>query len=174
VTAPARPVPDLAAAEAVAVLMTEVSEGKLTAATMADRAVQRCRKVFGQCDGPTDHLWPVHVDLCRAVLGHAGIPASELAQWLAVARNHEDPCGAVDYPSGSVSSLSDPHSRRSGSADTDAEAGLKPVAPELDTVNTVDDDDLADVPREVLVEAEAAALAVIDRYRRREGETYDR
>ena len=47
VNAPARPVPDLAAAEAVVVLMTEVSEDTLTAATMADRAVKRCRGVYG-------------------------------------------------------------------------------------------------------------------------------
>lgn len=173
-TTPARPVPDLAAAEAVAVLMAEVSEGRLTAATMADRAVARCREVFGRCDGPTDPLWPVHVDLCRAVLGHGGLSASELAQWLGVARSRENPGATVDYPTGSGSSLSASHGHGSGGADGEAEAELKPVAPELDTVDTVDDD-LADVPREVLAEAEAAALAVIDRYRRqREDETDDR
>jgi hypothetical protein len=94
-----------------------------------------------------------------------------------VARNRENPGGAVDYPSGAVSSLSCPHSPDSDGADANAEADPKPVAPELDTVdtvNTVDADDLADVPREVLAEAEAAALAVIDRYRRREAETHDR
>lgn len=174
-TVPARPVPDLAAAEAVAVLMAEVSEGRLTAATMADRAVQRCREVFGQCDGPTDPLWPVHVDLCRAVLGHGGLSASELAQWLSVARCRENPGAAVEYPPGSVSSLSGSHSLDSGGADADTRADLKPVVAELDTVDPVDDDDLADVPREVLVDAEAAALAVIERYRRRrEGQTDDR
>lgn len=174
-TAPPRPVPDVVAAEAVAVLMTEVSEGRLTAATMADRAVQRCREVFGQCDGPTDPLWPVHVDLCRAVLGHGGLPASELAQWLAVARSRENSGPAVDYPRGSVSSLSGPHSPDSGGANADGDADPKPVAPEADTVDAVDDDDLADVPREVLAEAEAAALTVIDRYRRqREAQTDDR
>lgn len=153
---PARPTPDLAAAEAVAVLMTEVSEGALTAATMADRAVQRCREVFGQCDGPTDPLWPVHVDLCRAVLGHGGIPASELAQWLAVARNRENPGTAAVYPTAQFSSGVDARSLGDGDAEPE------------------DDDDLANVPREVLTEAEAAALAVIDKYRQREGETDDR
>jgi hypothetical protein len=155
-TTPARPVPDVVAAEAVAVLMTEVSEGRLTAATMADRAVQRCREVFGQCDGPTDPLWPVHVDLCPAVLGHGGLPASELAQWLAVARSHQNSGAAVDYPTACAASAVD---------------ALSNAEPDADP----EDDDLADVPREVLAEAEAAALAVIDRYRRqREGETDDR
>lgn len=169
-TAPARTAPDVAAAEAVAVLMTEVSEGRLTAATMADRAVQRCREVFGQCDGPTDPLWPVHVDLCRAVLGLGGLTASELAQWLSVARNRENPRGAVTSPSTSVSSRSGPHSPDSSGADIDAKFGLKPAATELDTVETVDNDEFADVPDEVLTEAEAAALAVIDRYRREQRE----
>lgn len=172
-TAPARPVPDIAAAEAVAVLMNEVSDGRLTAATMAERAAQRCRELFGQCDGPTDPLWPVHVDLCRAVLGHGGLPAGELAQWLSVARNRENPGGAGTSPSGSVSSLSGPHSPVSSGADADTATGLKRVAPHIDTVDTVDNDEFADVPDEVLIEAEAAALAVIDRYReqQREGET---
>ena len=149
-----------------------MSDGRLTAATMADRAVARCREVFGRCDGPTDPLWPVHVDLCRAVLGHGGLSASELAQWLGVARIRENPGATVDYPTDSGSSLSEPYSPDSVDADSDAEAELKPVAPEVDTVDTVDgDDDLVDVPREVLAEAEATALAVIDRYRRqREGD----
>jgi hypothetical protein len=158
-TTPARLVPDVVAAEAVAVLMTDVSEGRLTAATMADRAVQRCREVFGQCDGPADPLWQVHVDLCRAVLGHGGLPASELAQWLAVARSHENPSTAVAYPLALGSSAVDALSLGNGDADPD-------VGPE--------DDDLADVPREVLAEAELAALAVIDRFRRQAGETDDR
>jgi hypothetical protein len=146
-TAPARPSPDLAAAEAVAVLMTEVSAGTLTAATMADRAVARCREVFGQCDGPTDVLWSVHVEICRAVLGHGGLPASEVAQFLAVARNRENPGAAADS-TGSVSSALDALSPENGDAD--------------------EDDDLADVPDDVLDEAEAAAMAIIDRYRQRD------
>lgn len=177
--APACPVPDVAAAEAVAVLMTEVSEGRLTAATMADRAAQRCREVFGQCDGPADPLWPVHVELCRAVLGHSGLPAGELAQWLSVARNRENPGSAGTSPCASVSSLSGPLSPDLGGAHADARAGVKHVVPQIDTVDAVDavdavdDDEFADVPDEVLDEAETAALAVIDRYRQnqREGET---
>lgn len=172
-SATARPVPDLAAAEAVAVLMTEVSEGRLTAATMADRAVARCREVFGTCDGPTDPLWPVHVDLCRAVLGHGGLGASEVAQWLSVARNRENPNAGCDYPSAPGSSLSEPYSPDSGDAEPDDDTGPKPVVREMDTVDALDK--LDDIPPEVLAEAEAAAAAVIGRYRRqKEGATDDR
>ena len=143
--------PDVAAAEAVAVLMTEVSEGRLTAATMADRAAARCREMFGTCDGPTDPLWPVHVELARQVLGHGGLPAAELAQWLAVARSRENPSAAVDDPTAPGSAA--------GEADSP------------DFADPDDDDEFADVPRDVLAEAEAAALAVIDRYRQREEAT---
>lgn len=146
-TAPARPVPDVAAAEAVVVLMTEVSEGRLTAATMADRAAQRIRELFGECDGPTDPLWPVHVDLCRQVLGHGGLSAAELTEWLAVQRRRET---GAEPPA---------PTENDASADTDA----------------AEVDPFADVPDEVMAEAEDAALAVIDQYRReqREGETDD-
>ncbi|MGB5111219.1 MAG: hypothetical protein WBO08_06205 [Mycobacterium sp.] len=154
-TAPARPVPDVAAAEAVAVLMTEVSEGRLTAAMMADRAVARCREMFGQCDGPTDVLWSVHLEICRAVLGHAGLPVNEVAQFLAVARNRENPGVAADYSTASVSFGLDAQSPGNGDADPK-------------------DDDLVDVPDDVLDEAEAAAMAVIDRYRQREARADDR
>ncbi|BBZ08296.1 hypothetical protein MDOR_24650 [Mycolicibacterium doricum] len=165
--------PDVDAAEAVAVLMREVTEGRLTAAAMADRAADRCREVFGTCDGPTDPLWPVHVDVCRAVLGHGGLPAAELAQWAAVARSRENPGAVGDNPPAPSSSASEAHGLGSGDADDDADATLKLVAPVADTVDTVDtvDDDLADVPPEVLAEAEAAALAVIAAYRQREGRT---
>ncbi|MGF2945271.1 hypothetical protein [Mycobacterium sp. Lab-001] len=138
--------PDVAAAEAVAVLMTEVSEGRLAASTMADRAATRCREVFGQCDGPTDPLWSVHVELARQVLGHGGLPAAELAQRLSVARNRENPGAAADYRLGNAHSPSNNDDDLGG------------------------DDELADVPCEVLAEAEAAALAVIDRYRQPDGD----
>lgn len=170
-TAPTRPAvgaPDIAAAEAVAVLMQEVSEGRLTAATMADRAADRCRDVFGTCDGPTDPLWAVHVDICRAVLGHGGLPAAELAQWAAVARSRENPGAVGDYPPVPGSAVSGAHGPDSGGADDDPAAVLKLVVPVVDTLDTVGtvDDDLADLPREVLAAAEEAAVAVIDRFRR--------
>lgn len=145
-TAPARPAPDVAAAEAVAVLMIEVSEGRLTAATLADRAAARIREVFGRCDGPTDPLWSVHADLARQVLGHGGLSAAELTEWLAVQRRRE--------------------------------TGAEPPSPTEDDANAdaAEVDPFADVPDEVLAEAEEAALAVIARYREqhREDQTDDR
>ncbi|OBF93051.1 hypothetical protein A5773_20095 [Mycobacterium sp. 852014-52450_SCH5900713] len=146
-------VPDPDAVDAVAVLMTEVSEGRLTADTMADRAAARVREVFGQCDGPADPLWPVHVDLCRQVLGHGGLPAAELAQWLSVARSRENPSRPGDYPLAPGETGSGELSAQYGGADAEAEAEAKPVARQADTVDAMDavddDDETIEVPDEL-------------------------
>lgn len=155
--------PDPDAVNAVAVLMREVAEGRLTGAAMAGRAAQRCSEVFGQCDGPTDPLWPAHVEICRSVLGFGGLPAAELSQWLAVARNRENPEAATLHPL-APSSTDCERCRNYDGVDDAADPEPKPVVPEVDTLDTLDT--LADIPRDVLAEAEAAAWAVIDRYRR--------
>jgi hypothetical protein len=157
--------PDPDAADAVAVLMRQVAEGTLTGAVMAGQAAQRCREVFAVCDGPTDPLWPAHVEICRSVLGFGGLPAAELTQWLAVARNREDPAGSTLRPPALNSSDRESYSSEYTSVDDDddddADPEPKPVVSEVDILDT-----LADLPREVLAEAEAEAWAVIDRYRR--------
>ncbi len=142
------------AVDAVAVVMRRVAEGTLTGAAMASRAAQRCSEVFAVCDGPTDPLWPAHVAICRAVLGFGGLPAAELAQWLAVARNRENPEGANLYPP-APDSDSEPYRAAQTDVGVHDDANADGQA-----------DDLADISRDVLAEAEAAAWAVIDRYRR--------
>jgi hypothetical protein len=159
--------PDPDAVDAVAVLMREVAEGTLTGAAMADRATQRCAEVFAECDGPTDPLWPAHVEVCRAVLGFGGLPAAELSQWLAVARNRENPEGSTLYPPAPASPDSESYSHECDDVDEAAGPDPKPVAPEAGTVDATDTfDTLDDLPRDVLADAEAAAWAVIDCYRR--------
>jgi hypothetical protein len=153
--------PDPDAVDAVAVLMRQVAEGTLTGAVIASQAAQRCREVFAVCDGPSDPLWPAHVEICRSVLGFGGLPAAEVAQWLAVARNREDPAGSTLRPPALNSSDREPYNREHASVDDDADPEPKPVVSEVDTLDT-----LGDLPRGVLAEAEAAAWAVIERYRR--------
>ena len=63
-----------------------------------------------------------------------------------------------------VSSFDGPRGPDSGDAEPDADAQPKPVVAEVDTVDTMDV--LAASPTEVRAEAEAAALAVIESYRR--------
>ena len=45
-----------------------------------------CSTLLGNVTGPDDPLWPLQVEVCRAVLAAGGIPADELSEWLAVAR----------------------------------------------------------------------------------------
>jgi len=163
--------PDPDAVDAVAVLMRQVAEGSLTGAGLADRAAQRCAEVFAYCDGPTDPLWPVHVEITRAVLGFGGLPAAELAQWLAVARQRENPDAATIPPPAPASAVSVDDSDHYGAVadDLTSDTGTETetVAAEVDSVDTTaQEDSLADVPRDVLAEAEAAAWSVITRWRR--------
>lgn len=47
-----------------------------------------CRELFGTVAGPGDALWELQVEVARAVLAQKGIPADELSEWFAVARQH--------------------------------------------------------------------------------------
>lgn len=123
-TVPARPVPDLAAAEAVAVLMDEVAAGKLTGEAMAQQAADRCAAMFGNVAGPGDPLWEVHVAVARQVLGFAGIPVAELAQWLSVARNRENPANSVNC-------TPEPDSATVGDSGPQGDAELSPGMPDV-------------------------------------------
>jgi hypothetical protein len=129
-------------------VLGELTEGTLSGAAVQRRAAEVCRRTFGVVgDGPDDPLWSLHADVTRQFLGAGGLSASELTEWTAVQRRRE---------TGETGSEPPPPTEADTSAPDDGLA---------------DDDDLADVPSEVLAEAEAAALAVIDRYRRqREGD----
>jgi len=159
-------VTDADVVESAYAVIGELTDGSLSGAAVEQRAVEVCRRTFGAVGGPDDPLWPVQIDVARQVLGHCGILADELAQWLSAARGHENPGGATDYPSASVSQLSEAHSLGNGGADGDAETVAGSVAAELDLMDTTDI--LTGIPPEVLAEAEAAALAVITRYRRQQ------
>lgn len=64
----------------------DAAEGKLDPADLEAAAVQECRTLLGTVTGPDDPLWPLQVEVCRAVLAAGGIPADELSEWSAVAR----------------------------------------------------------------------------------------
>lgn len=152
--------------ESAYAVIGELTEGSLSGAAVEQRAVEVCRRTFGAVGGPDDPLWPVQIDVARQVLGHCGILADELAQWLSAARSRENPGSATDCPSASVSALSEAHSLDSGGADGDPEGDPNHVARQVDSVDAMDI--LTGIPPEVLAEAEAAALAVITRYRRQQ------
>ena len=74
--------------EAAMNVADEAAQGRLRPTDLEAAAVQECRTLFGAATGPNDPLWPVQVEVCRSVLAcvFRGIPADELTEWLAVAR----------------------------------------------------------------------------------------
>lgn len=163
-------VTDADVVESAYAVLGGITDGSLSGAAVEQRAVEVCRRTFGAVGGPDDPLWPVQIDVARQVLGHCGIPAAELAQWLSAARSRENPGSATDCQSASVSALSEAHSLDSGGADGDPEGDPNHVARRVDSVDAMDNDEFADIPEAVMAEADAAAMSVIDRYRQqREG-----
>lgn len=74
------------AIKAASSVARDVADGRLAPAELEQHAVTECRELFGTVAGPGDPLWALHLDVARQVLGLDGIPADELAEWLAVAR----------------------------------------------------------------------------------------
>lgn len=131
----------------------DIAEGRLAPEHLEAQAVTELRDLFGTVAGEDDPLWPLQLQVASGVLAAGGIPTEELAEWLAVQRRRDNPdaeapsapvpIGGADTPPEPVSDASVAHS------------------PESDAPP----DDLADVPREVIVQAEAAAMAIINEWR---------
>ena len=83
------PTTDTTASDVVTAAMSvadDAAQGRVSPAALEQQAVTECRELFGTVAGADDPLWPLHVDIARQVLALDGMPADELAEWLAVAR----------------------------------------------------------------------------------------
>lgn len=79
-----------AAIKAAMGVARELAEGQLSPAALDAVALEECRQLFARVAGPGDALWELHVEVARQVLAvGGGIPAGELAEWLAVTRSAE-------------------------------------------------------------------------------------
>lgn len=76
----------VAAINAAMDVAADVAEGRLAPAQLTAEAVEACRELVGTVAGAEDPLWPVQLDITRQVLAAGGIPAGELAEWVAVMR----------------------------------------------------------------------------------------
>jgi hypothetical protein len=77
----------------------QLASGRLDPAALEVRAAEECRRLFGRVEGPEDPLWPLHVEVARAVLAvGGGIPTHELAEWVSVYRQAEAEAAAVAEP----------------------------------------------------------------------------
>lgn len=80
---------------AAASVARDAAEGRLSPAALQEQAVVECRELFCTVTGPGDALWELQVEVARDVLAQKGIPAEELIEWLAVARQQHG--GHSDY-----------------------------------------------------------------------------
>ncbi|MFT8179227.1 flagellar hook-length control protein [Mycobacteroides chelonae] len=139
--------------EAAMSVADDVAQGRLDPEHLEQQAVAELQALVGTVVGQDDPLWDLQLQVTSGVLAAGGVPTDELAEWLAVQRRRENPdaeplsapvpLGGADTPQPASSGASVAHS------------------PESDTVP----DDLADVPREVIAEAEAAAMGIINEWR---------
>jgi hypothetical protein len=65
----------------------DAAEGRLSPAELDAAVVEECRELFGIVVGEGDPMWPVQVEVARAVLAAGGISIDEQVEWLAVARH---------------------------------------------------------------------------------------
>ena len=78
--------PTARAIKAVMAVAKDLAEGRITPADVEGPAVAQCEQLFGTVSGPEDPLWPLQCAVARKVLAAGGVPANELAEWLAVTR----------------------------------------------------------------------------------------
>lgn len=112
------------AIKAASSVARDAAEGRLSPAALEQQAVTECRELFGTVAGAVDPLWPLHLDVARQVLARDGIPADELAEWLAVARQRAGE--ALPEP---VSLDSEAHSPGAVDAEPDDQPEPEPPAP---------------------------------------------
>lgn len=140
---------------AAATIATDAAEGRLDPATIESQLAEELRDLFGTVVGEDDPLWPLQTEVARQVVSRGGIPTDELSEWLAVQHRRENPDASSETLSAPVPI---------DGADTPPEAissGSSEVSPEDDALP----DDLSDVPRHIIVQAEAAAMSIITRWR---------
>lgn len=78
-----------AVGQAAVSLLRDVEAGRVAPADLDAQLEAECRRLVGGVVGEGDPLWPLQVDVARGVLATGGVPADELAEWLAVARRRE-------------------------------------------------------------------------------------
>ncbi|MDY6871284.1 MAG: flagellar hook-length control protein [Actinomycetota bacterium] len=74
------------AIKAASSVARDIADGRLSPSALEGQAVAELREMVGTVAGPDDPAWSLQCDIARQVLALDGIPADELAEWLAVAR----------------------------------------------------------------------------------------
>lgn len=109
----------------------DAAQGRLDPAALEAQTAAELRQLFGTVVGPDDVAWPIQLDVARQVLALGGVPADELAEWLAIERQRAgEPVSAPDPDETS------PELEATGSSTVSADS--EHVAPELADVEPVE------------------------------------
>jgi hypothetical protein len=82
--------------DAVAAAMSiaeDVTSGAVDPGQLQAQLVAECRALVGDVRGPEDPIWPVQLDVCRAVLAAGGLSSGELLEWASVQKRREANAG---------------------------------------------------------------------------------
>lgn len=90
--------PAVTAVKATMAIARGLTEGTLRVEDMHARAVARCEELMGTVIGPASPVWALQQKVARGVLAVDGIPADELAEWLAVTRAKQGVTGPGPPP----------------------------------------------------------------------------
>lgn len=133
------------AIKAASSIARDVADGRLSPTALHDQAVAELREMVGTVVGPDDPAWTLQCDIARQVLALDGVPADELAEWLAVARQRSGEAVSTPAPD-----------------DTPPEpVSLASVAHGPETVPSDDTDD-TDVPDIDAADEPPALVAVVE------------
>lgn len=84
--------------EAAMSVAEDISAGRLDPVQLEADVVTVCRQLFSDVAGPDDPLWPLQIEVTRAVLARHGRPAAEVAEWVSAARRAEADDGGPGAP----------------------------------------------------------------------------
>lgn len=111
------------AIKAASSVARDIADGTLSPTALEDQAVAELREMVGTVVGPDDPAWSLQCDIARQVLALDGVPADELAEWLAVARQRAGEAvgtpDLADAPPEPVSLASEAHGPEAVPSDDD-------------------------------------------------------
>lgn len=81
--------PPTTAIKAAMSVARDLAEGRLAVSQLDGEVAGLCREMFAHVIGADDPLFELQIEVARGVLAVGGVPANELAEWLAVTRQAE-------------------------------------------------------------------------------------
>lgn len=130
------------AIKAASSVARDIADGRLSPTELEQHAVAELREMVGTVVGPNDPAWSLQCDIARQVLALDGVPADELAEWLAVARQRAGEAvgtpAPADTPPDPVTLPSVAHGPETGPSDNTDHTAVPDIADEPAVVAVAD------------------------------------